>query len=70
VVTSFANSAAVTCVALTYVVTRGIPLKFTIAPLTKPDPLTVSVRAPEPTDALEGCRDVSAGVGFITADPS
>ncbi len=51
---SEARMAAVSCVALTNVVTRGVPLKLTVAPLTKPAPFTVRVNAPLPAAALVG----------------
>lgn len=57
--------AAVICVLLTNVVALGAPLKFTIAPFTKPTPLTVSVNAVEPATALEGKREVSVGTGLL-----
>jgi len=65
--TSPARIAAVTFVALTKVVVRALPLKLTTAPLTKLDPLTVSVNAPDPAVALAGCRVVMAGVGLFAA---
>jgi hypothetical protein len=67
VVTSPARMAAVTTVELTNVVVRAFPLKVTAAPLTKPVPLTVKVKAPEFTSALAGDNDVIAGVGLFMA---
>jgi len=64
-VISVARIAAVNCVALTNVVVRAVPLTLTVAPLTKLVPLTVSVKAPEPTIAVEGCSEVSVGVGLL-----
>jgi hypothetical protein len=58
---------AVTCVALTKVVDLGLPLKFTTAPLTKPEPFTESVRRCEPAEALAGCSEVIAGTGLLLA---
>jgi hypothetical protein len=79
---SEAKIAAVTCVLLTKVVALGAPLRFTVAPFTKPMPLTVSVNAAEPATALEGeselivgtalsitkeiAFDVPPGAGFVT----
>ena len=79
---SVAKMAAVICVLLTKVVALGAPLKFTVAPFTKPTPLTVSVNATEPATALEGeskliveialsivkeiAFDVPPGAGFVT----
>jgi len=51
---SEAKIAAVICVLLTNVVALPAPLKFTVAPDTKPTPFTVSVNAAEPATALEG----------------
>jgi len=65
--TSVARIAAVTFVALTNVVVRALPLKLTTAPLTKLDPLTVSVNAPDPAVALAGCSVVIAGTGLFAA---
>jgi len=79
---SEAEIAAVICVLLTKVVALGAPLKVTVAPFTKPTPLTVSVNAVEPATALEGesepivgtalsivkeiTFDVPPGAGFVT----
>jgi hypothetical protein len=63
--TSAAKIAAVTCVLLTYVVTRFAPLNCTVAPFTKPIPLTFKVKAPVPTAALDGEREVSVGATFL-----
>ena len=67
VVTSVARIAAVSCVALTNVVARGLPLKFTTELLTNFVPLTVSVNAPEPARSLAGCNEVSVGNGLLAA---
>jgi len=58
--------AAVTCVALTKVVTRELPLRLTVAPDKKPVPLTVRVKPVPPTSVLAGERDVIAGGGLFT----
>ena len=79
---SEAKIAAVICVLLTKVVALRAPLKFIVAPFTKPTPLTVSVNAAEPATALEGesklivgaalsivkeiAFDVPPGAGFVT----
>jgi hypothetical protein len=58
------GTTAVNCVALTNVVTSDIPFHCTIAPLTKPLPVTVSVKAAPPAVAELGESVVSTGVGF------
>ena len=79
---SEADIAAVICVLLTKVVALLAPLRFTVAPFTKPTPLTVSVNAAEPATALEGesdpivgtalsivketAFDIPPGAGFVT----
>jgi hypothetical protein len=65
VATSVARMAAVTIVLLTNVVVRFTPLICTVAPFTKPVPLTVKGKAPSPTVALEGDRDVSVGGAML-----
>jgi hypothetical protein len=60
--------AAVTCVAFTNVVVLLLPLKLTVAPLTKPVPFTVNVKAAPPAVALAGEIDVIAGSGLFTAN--
>jgi hypothetical protein len=55
---SAARIAAVTCVLLTNVVVRLAPLNWTVAPLTKPVPFTVSVKAALPAVALAGESEV------------
>ena len=67
VATSAARIAAVSWVALTNVVVRGLPLKFTTELPTNFVPLTVSASAPEPAMTLTGCREVIAGVGLLAA---
>jgi hypothetical protein len=62
---SKAKIAAVICVLLTNVVALGAPLKFTVAPLTKPRPLTVSVNAEEPATALEGESEPIVGTALL-----
>lgn len=46
-------------------VARAEPLKFTTEPLTKLEPFTVRVSAPEPWAAVDGLSDVSTGTGFV-----
>jgi hypothetical protein len=67
---SVARIAAVSCVALTKVVALAWPLKFTTEPLMKLEPLTVSVKAPEPAVAVEGCSEVRTGAGLPAAGAS
>jgi hypothetical protein len=64
---SAAVIAAVTCVALTKVVTRELPLNVTAAPDRKPVPLTVSVKPTPPTVAPVGESEVIVGTGLFTA---
>jgi hypothetical protein len=59
--------AAVTCVALTKVVTRELPLNVTAAPDRKPVPLTVSVKPAPPTVTPAGESEVIVGTGLFTA---
>src|SRR6267143_5615650 len=63
---SVAGIAAVSCVALTTVVVRVAPFHLTVLPLTKPVPVTVSVKAGPLTSALLGARPVSVGAGLFT----
>jgi len=65
--TSLAGMAAVSLVALTKVVARGVPLKFTTDVVMKFEPFTVRVNAPEPAVAVAGCRVVIAGTGLLAA---
>jgi hypothetical protein len=65
--TSLAGMAAVSCVALTNVVVRSALFQRTFEPLTKPVPLTVSVKATAPGAALEGDRLDTVGAGLLTA---
>ncbi len=62
--TSAARIAAVNCVALTNVVTRAVPLKFTVELAMKPVPFTVSVSAPEPETTPVGESEVITGAGL------
>jgi hypothetical protein len=64
--TSLARIAAVSCVALTNVVTRAVPLKFTVELAMKPVPFTVSVSAPEPETTPVGESEVITGAGLFT----
>jgi hypothetical protein len=67
VTTSPAKIAAVTCVALTNVVTRGVPPKFTTDVIRKLVPFTVNVNAPEPAITFVGESVVTVGTGFGAA---
>ena len=70
---------AVNCVAFTKVVARSLPLNLTVAPSTKPRPLTVSVKPLSPAVTLAGESPLMAGLtvkltaadvpprGFMTA---
>ena len=60
-----ADTAAVNCVALTYVVDSDVPFHFTTAPEANPLPFTVSVKADPPAVALEGLSEVIAGGGLM-----
>jgi hypothetical protein len=60
-----ADTAAVTCVALTKVVTSAEPFQLTTAPLMKFVPFTVSVKADPPAVAEVGLRLVIVGVGTV-----
>jgi len=62
---SEAKIAAVIWVLLTNVVGLGAPLKFTVAPFTKPTPLTVNVNAAEPATALEGEIELIVGTALL-----
>jgi hypothetical protein len=64
--TSDDSSAAVSEVAEPKVVTRSLPSTRTIAPLTKPAPVTVKVKAALPAAMLDGVIEVAAGTGFAT----
>jgi hypothetical protein len=66
--TSLAGIAAVSCVELTNVVVREEPLTSTTDPLTKPEPLTVNVKAPLPAVTLAGDTLVSDGAGLFTVN--
>src|SRR5215471_19289083 len=63
---SLAGMLAVTCVALTKVVVRLLPLTWTVAPLAKLVPLTVNVNAAPPAVALLGERLLMVGTGLLT----
>ena len=62
---SEANIAAVICVLLTKVVALEAPLKLTVAPVTKPTPLTVCVNAAAPAAALEGKSELIVGTALL-----
>ena len=60
---SLAGMAALSCVELTNVVVRALPLKSTTEPEMKPEPFTVSVSAaaPSPLDTGEILLMIGAG---------
>src|SRR2546423_4195855 len=66
--TSAAATAAVICVALTKVVVRVAPFHLTVLPLTKPVPVTVSVKAGLPADVLVGDRAARGGAELLTVN--
>jgi hypothetical protein len=57
---------AVSCVSLTYVVVRRLPLTASVIPETKFVPVTVIVPAVEPTRTLAGARVETVGTGLLT----
>src|ERR1700722_1225093 len=61
---------AVTCVPLTKVVVSPVPFNDTIAPLTKPVPLTVKVNVGPPAVTVEGEMVVITGGGAMIANGS
>jgi hypothetical protein len=63
-----ARIAAVSLVALTNVVTRGLPFHRTVAPLTKLLPFAVRVSAPEPALTVFGVSEFSTGTGLLTVN--
>src|SRR5260370_18902965 len=63
---SEAGMAAVSCVALTNIVARALPLKLTVEPLTKFVPFTVKVKAAAHAVALVGEMLVIVGAGVWT----
>jgi hypothetical protein len=63
---SLAGIAAVSCVALTNVVVRFAPFTWTVDPLTKFEPLAVSVNAGPPAVAVLGEMLVSDGAVLLT----
>jgi hypothetical protein len=65
-VTSDASRAAVNEVAVPKVVTRSVPSRRTMAPLTKPLPVTVTVKAALPAAMLTGVIAAATGTGFAT----
>src|SRR5712692_8308464 len=65
---SVAGIAAVSCVALTKVVVRPDPLKFTVELETKFVPFTVSVKAASVTDLLVGEMLAVVGVALFTVN--
>lgn len=62
---SAAAIAAVSCVALTNVVTLEEPLNLTTDPVTKPVPFIVRVKAAPPAVALVGEIEVPSGAGLL-----
>jgi hypothetical protein len=67
VATSPARINAVNCVALTNVVARAAPPKFTVDVATKFVPVTVNVNPADPATILFGESDVTVGTGFGAA---
>ena len=66
---SAAGTVAMICVLVTEEgVIAGFAPKFTVAPLTKPVPVRVSVNAGPPVVALVGERDARTGGGFVIAN--
>src|SRR2546421_117816 len=63
---SEAGIAAVTCVGLTRVVVRAAPFQRTLAPMSNPVPVSVSVNPAPPAVALEGDSVVSVGPPALT----
>ena len=59
-----AGTVAWSLVPFTKVVARTVPLKTTLLPGTKPEPLTVSCSAAEPTKAADGLMAWTAASGF------
>ncbi len=57
-----ADTVAVNCVLLIYVVAKGMPFQFTTAPSTKAVPLTVNVNVAPPAVADVGVKLLSVGV--------
>jgi hypothetical protein len=66
--TSAAAIAAVTCVALTYVVTRLAPFHCTCDAATNPAPFTVNANAPDPAVAVAGEMPDTLGAGLFTVN--
>ncbi len=64
VIRSLAGICAVSWVLLTKFVVRLAPFHRTVAPLTKPAPVTVSVNAEPPPLAEAGFKPLSVGSGF------
>jgi hypothetical protein len=62
---SLAGTAAVICVAVTNVVVSAAPFHFTTELARKPLPLTVSVNAAPPADALVGSSEAITGAGLL-----
>ncbi len=62
---SVAGIAAVSWVSETKVVRRSAPFQRTTAPLAKPDPFTVRVKAAPPAVAVAGESEVIAGAGLL-----
>lgn len=64
--TSAMVMAAVSCVALTYVVVRLLPFHCTCDEAMNPLPLTVSENAADPAAVVAGAIEAIAGVGLLT----
>jgi hypothetical protein len=63
---SLAGTWAVTCAALTNVVVSDDDPQYTVAPVAKTDPFTVSVNAAPPAVAMGGERLPSTGTAGLT----
>ena len=61
---SVARIVVVNCVALTKVVARALPFQRTVAPETKPPPVTVKAELAEPAAAVIGDRLAMIGTLF------
>ena len=64
--TSATVMAALSCVALTYVVVRLLPFHWTCDDAMNPLPLTVSENAAAPASAVPGAMEAIAGAGLLT----
>ena len=69
-VISLAGICAVSCVPLTKVVVRLLPFQRTVAPLRKPEPVTVKVKPAPPAMAAFGVKVAIVSVGALMAKVS